>query len=185
MKRLSALLFLCVCFLSSAQAKEVSDVKLADTLTLDNQTLILNGAGERSKMFFDLYVASLYLPNKTHDTANVLSASRAVIKLNITSSMITAEKMKKAIEEGFNTATGGDIGAIQTQIDQFTAVFSDKISEGDQFTFDTSPTAGVTASKNGSVKVTINNDTFRQALLNIWLGDDPVQSSLKNDLLDN
>lgn len=184
MKQLSALLLLFTCVLSSAQAKEVSGVTLPDSLNLDNQTLVLNGAGERSKMFFDLYVASLYLPSKTHDAANVLSAPRAVIKLNIISSMITAEKMKKAIVEGFDTSTDGNVKPIQAQIDQFVAVFSDKISEGDQFTFDTSPKAGVTASKNGTVMVTINNDTFRQALLNIWLGDDPVQSSLKSDLLD-
>ncbi|WP_299495036.1 chalcone isomerase family protein [uncultured Shewanella sp.] len=184
MTRLTTLLLLSSFFISSAQAKEVSGVNLPDTLSIDNQTLLLNGAGERSKMFFDLYVASLYLPSKIHNAADVLNAPRAVIKLNIVSSMITAEKMKKAIAEGFDASTNGNVKPIQAQIDQFVAVFSDKISEGDQFTFDTSPKTGVTASKNGTVLVTINNDTFRQALLNIWLGDDPVQSSLKSDLLD-
>ncbi|WP_298768779.1 chalcone isomerase family protein [uncultured Shewanella sp.] len=184
MKKLSTLFLLSTFLISHAQAKDVAGVTLPDTLTIDNQTLVLNGAGERSKMFFDLYVASLYLPSKSHNAADVINAPRAVLKLNIISSMITAEKMQKAVKEGFDTATNGNTAPINAEIAQFTAVFSGKIAEGDQFTFDTSPTSGVIASKNGTKKVTIKNDDFRKALLNIWLGDDPVQSSLKSDLLD-
>ncbi|MGL5395016.1 MAG: chalcone isomerase family protein, partial [Shewanella sp.] len=43
-------------------AKEVSGVQVADSITLDAQTLQLNGAGVRSKFFMDLYVGSLYVP---------------------------------------------------------------------------------------------------------------------------
>ncbi|MEZ9822108.1 chalcone isomerase family protein [Shewanella sp. 10N.286.45.A1] len=165
------------------QAKEVSGVQLNDTVTLNEQNLVLNGAGVRSKFFIDLYVGSLYLPQTLDNTAAVLSADNAAVRLNITSGMITAEKMADAINEGFDDATDGNTTPIQGQIDQFMGLFSDEIVEGDQFTLLASKALGVTAYKNGVAQATIKSEAFRQALLNIWLGDAPAQKSLKKAML--
>ena len=167
----------------SLQAKEVSGVQLEDSVTLNEQTLVLNGAGVRSKFFIDLYVGSLYVPNIIDNTAAVLSADNTAVRLNITSSMITAEKMADAINEGFDDATDGNTAPIQNQIDQFMGLFSDEIIEGDQFTLLASKELGVTAFKNGTAQATITSEPFRQALLKIWLGDEPAQKSLKKAML--
>ncbi|MGL4711101.1 MAG: chalcone isomerase family protein, partial [Shewanella sp.] len=97
-------------------AKEVSGVQVAETVTLDSQTLQLNGAGVRSKFFMDLYVGSLYLPTALGDTAAIIDAPTAAIRLNMTSGMITAEKMHAAISEGFELATANNTIDIQPQI---------------------------------------------------------------------
>jgi len=147
-------------------AKEVSGVQVADSITLDAQTLQLNGAGVRSKFFMDLYVGSLYVPTPSNTTAEVINAPVAAIRLNITSGMITSEKMRDAIIEGFEYATADNTTDIQ-----------------DQFTLVANKSRGVTAYKNGQEQATIEGEMFRQALLKIWLGEKPAQTSLKEAML--
>ncbi|MGL5469680.1 MAG: chalcone isomerase family protein [Shewanella sp.] len=164
-------------------AKEVSGVQVADSITLDAQTLQLNGAGVRSKFFMDLYVGSLYVPTPSKTTAEVINAPIAAIRLNITSGMITSEKMRDAITEGFEHATADNTTDIQQQIDAFMALFKDEIKQGDQFTLVANKSRGVTAYKNGQEQATIEGEMFRQALLKIWLGEKPAQTSLKEAML--
>ncbi|QYJ79851.1 chalcone isomerase family protein [Shewanella acanthi] len=165
------------------QAIEVSGVQIADKITLQEQPLTLNGAGIRSKFFMDLYVGSLYVPTHMKTTAEVIDAPIAAIRLNITSGLITSEKMHDAIIEGFEAATADNTTDIQSQIDAFMALFKDEIKLGDQFTFVASKAQGVTAYKNGQEQATIEGEMFRQALLKIWLGEKPAQKSLKEAML--
>lgn len=167
----------------SLQAKEISGVELNKTLILNEQPLVLNGAGVRSKFFIDLYVGSLYVPTLLDNTAAVLAADTVAVRLNITSGMITADKMKDAISEGFDDATDGSTAGIQAEIAQFMGLFNAEILDGDQFTLLASKGVGVTAFKNGEVQATIAGEVFRQALLKIWLGDEPAQNSLKEAML--
>lgn len=60
-------------------AKEVSGVQVADSITLDAQTLQLNGVGVRSKFFMDLYVGSLYVPTHSNTTAEVIKDRKSVV----------------------------------------------------------------------------------------------------------
>ncbi|NOX76798.1 MAG: chalcone isomerase, partial [Gammaproteobacteria bacterium] len=48
-------------------ALEVAKVNIPEQIKLADTTLTLNGAGIRSKFFFDIYVGALYLPQKTRD----------------------------------------------------------------------------------------------------------------------
>ena len=184
MKLLSTLTLATALFLPNIScAKDISGIQVADTMVLENQSLQLNGAGVRSKFFMDLYVGSLYVPSQISSTVAVLEAPVAAIRLNITSSMITSEKMRDAITEGFEHATADNTADIQPQIDAFMALFNEEIKEGDQFTLVANKTRGVTAYKNGQEQATIEGEMFRQALLKIWLGDKPAQKSLKEAML--
>lgn len=166
-----------------AQAKTVSGIELADDLTIAEQQLSLNGAGVRSKFFMDLYVGSLYVPEPATNLDQVLAQPLAVIRLNITSGMITSDKMTDAIVEGFEAATDDNTAPIQANIDEFMGLFTEEVSKGDQFTFVTHKGAGVTSFKNDEEQATIEGEVFRQALIKIWLGDDPAQKSLRKDML--
>ena len=168
---------------SQVSAREISDVDVAEVIVINDSQLQLNGAGVRSKFFIDLYVGSLYLTAPSADLASVISAKKSAVRLNITSGMITSDKMRDAIIEGFDDATDGKTQDIQAQIDAFMALFSDEIKEGDQFTLVTSKANGVIAYKNGVAQDTIEGEAFRQALLKIWLGDSPAQNSLKKAML--
>ncbi len=53
--------FISFVFLSfSVSAVELGGIEMPDSLQVDGQELLLNGAGIRSKFVFDLYVIGLY-----------------------------------------------------------------------------------------------------------------------------
>ncbi|MGB0893852.1 MAG: chalcone isomerase family protein [Parashewanella sp.] len=184
MKQLIKFVFLSLLLIApTISAKTISDVNVSETINISNQKLILNGAGVRSKFFFDLYVGSLYLPKSTTDANTAIDSDVAAIRLNITSGMITPEKMQEAVAEGFEHATHKNIAPIQTQIDEFIDLFGSGIKEGDQFTFVSHKNVGITAYKNGKQLANIKGEGFRKALFQIWLGDKPAQKSLKKKML--
>ncbi|WP_163930537.1 chalcone isomerase family protein [Paraferrimonas sp. SM1919] len=167
-----------------SHAITVSDVELKDNITIENQSLALNGAGIREKLWIDLYVGSLYTAQKTDSAQAVIAGQQlSAIRLNIVSGMITSEKMSNAVIEGFENAMAGDYSSINTQVEQFLGLFSEEIVEGDQFTFISKPGVGITSLKNGKELATIEGEDFRQAVLKIWLGDEPAQESLKEAML--
>lgn len=168
---------------ANVHAITVSGVQIPEQITLSQQEFKLNGAGVRSKFFIDLYVGSLYLTTTSSDAASIIDAEKSIIRLNITSGMITADKMRDAINEGFDDATEGNMALIQPEINTFMALFSEEIKASDQFTLVTSKSSGVTAYKNGVAQATIKGEKFRQALLKIWLGNEPAQNSLKKNML--
>ncbi len=178
------IVFVLVMLSFSLHALEVEGVKLPDTMQLGESKLVLNGAGTRSKFFIDLYVGSLYLQKKNNVSNDVINAEeKMVIRLDITSSMISSEKMTKATLEGFENATNDNISPIKTEIDKFMSAFSEEIKEGDTFGFAYVPTEGVVVTKNGTIKETISSKPFKRALFGIWLSDDPAQDSLKEKML--
>ncbi|WP_019026849.1 chalcone isomerase family protein [Colwellia piezophila] len=172
-------------------AKTVADVEISPSITFGDKTLLVQGAGVRSKFFIDLYVASFFSEDDIKSKEGIDTASQEIIKgkkisairLNIVSGLITSEKMLASIEQSFDVATHGDTTAIDVYIAEFTAVFEQAITKQDQFTFISEPGVGVHVLKNNQPLSSITNDAFRQALLSIWLGTNSVDDDLKSDML--
>lgn len=162
-------------------AMTVEGVDVPDTYSYEGEKLTLTGAGSRSKWFMDLYVAGLYLSSAETESAKAIieSDEPQAITLNITSGMITSERMRDATLDGFDAATEGDTSAIQDDIDRFMAVFEEKIEEGDQFDLVYIPEEGVSVLKNGQHKDTLGDLAFKRALFGIWLSENPVDKDLK------
>ena len=183
MKRLMAILILTMVVGVSSMGMVVQDVNLKDTITQNNVELQLNGAGVRTKYFLKLYVGSLYLPEKTKDgNAIVMSKEPMSIKLNIISKMITAEKLKQALKEGFETVEPAKLKRIEKEVEEFNGVFTDEIQLGDIYSFD-AENGVVVVSRNGKHLITIDNQEFKEALFGIWLGDKAVDKDLKKGML--
>jgi len=165
----------------------VSDVDVPGTLTVSDNELVLNGAGQRSRWFMNLYVGSLYLPETSDDAAAIVAADEPMaITLHITSGMINSERMTSATEEGFENATNGNTAPIQEYIDQFMGVFEEEINEGDVFNIAYVPDNGILVYKNGEQTGSVNGGmAFKEAVFGIWLSDKPAQDSLKKAMLGN
>lgn len=149
--------------------------------TFAGQALNLNGKGIRTKLMFNLYTAGLYLQEKNTDAALILAAAQPMaMRLEITSGMITSQKMEEAVREGFKKSTSDP--NIQPRIEQLITVFKEEIKEGDLYDFVYKPT-NVVIIKNGKQTATIAGADFKQAFYGIWLGENPVQASLKKALL--
>lgn len=182
------LLFLLALFLAIpvSHAATANGVDIPDTLASADGELVLNGSGLRKKMFLKLYVGSLYLKNPSTDANVVITADEPMaIRLDITSKLITAEKMEKATREGFEKATAGDTSSISEEIDQFIGVFRSGVAEGDSFVMRYQPGSGTAISKNGADSGTVAGLKFKQALFGIWLSNNPVQKNLKASMLGN
>lgn len=175
------LLMTTTCFVHAENSVQA----LPDGLDLEGEPLILNGQGTRTKFFLNLYEAGLYLKEKSRDAAAIVAAEKPMaIRLHITSSMITSEKMEKATLEGFVKSTGGDTEPIRDEIDSFVAIFREEIKEGDIYDMVYRPGADVTVIlKNNDQAAVISGPSFKKALFGIWLSSDPVQESLKKGLL--
>lgn len=180
MKKLATLTAAMLMSFSVSAAKDVSGVSIPDSVSINGSALNYQGAGVRSKFFIDLYVGSLFTQSGA-DAVNGKGAS--AIRLNIISDLITSEKMVNAINEGFESATNGNTAPIQAEISEFINLFSAPIAEGDQFTLLSKPGEGLVTYKNDVQLASIENDVFRQAVLNIWLGDEPADDDLKEAML--
>lgn len=145
------------------------------------QSLTLNGKGVRTKLLFTLYTAGLYLQEKRTDAAAILAAEKPMaMRLEILSSLITSEKMEEAVRDGFKQSSSDP--NLQARIEQLIKVFKEPIKQGDIYDFVYRP-GTLTIIKNGKNAASIPGADFKQAFFGIWLGNRPVQTSLKTALL--
>jgi hypothetical protein len=169
--------------IASAQT-EVAGVNLPNTESYQGQTLILNGAGVREKLWIDLYAGGLYLSKKSSDAAAIVSANEPMsIKLHIVSKLITSEKMMDAVNEGFKNSTGGNTKALASKIEKFQSFFMEEIKKNDVFDIVYMPAQGVVVYKNNKELGVIEGMDFKKALFGIWLSNRPADDDLKEAML--
>ena len=184
MKILIAILL--VCLSMQVAALEVEGVKLDDKVQLGNVTLQLNGAGLRTKFFFDIYVAALYLPKREASAEAVIADQHehrmALYILHSLSSKKLYGAFTEAIEANHSQA---EMAALDAQLKQMEQIFNsvDGVKPGDVIALDFLPVSGTQISINGIVRGTIAGAEFNRALLKIWLGNKPVQEDIKKGLL--
>lgn len=184
MKRLIA--FLLLCLSTSASAVELAGVRLADSVQVGSRDLQLNGAGVRSRFFFDLYITALYLPGKSTSFAAVLAdggEKRIALHLLVG---ISADHLYSALKNAIAANhTPAELGALEGSLKEFAAIFRtiDEINKGDVVTLDYLPGSGTRVGVNGAAKGTVGGAPFYGALLKVWLGDKPAQADLKQKLL--
>ena len=169
---------------TNIHSADFGDVKIPDTLLAGKEKLVLNGAGYRTKFYMKIYIGALYLSKKSSDQNEIINADKPMaIKLHIVSGMISSKKMIKAVNAGFENATGNNTAPIDKEIKQMLAIFQEQIEVGDVYDLVYIPGQGVLASKNGKSKGTIKGLTFKKALFGIWFCDRPADKYLKKSML--
>lgn len=166
-------------------ATEISGVMVNDTLqTEDGTTLQLNGAGVRSKLFMDIYIAELYMEKPSASAAAVIGdKGKKRIVMHFLYSEVAKDKLVDAWNEGFKeNNSAGDLAKLQERIQQFNNLFVD-VKKGDVIILDYAPATGTVVTIKGQKKGTIAGADFNEALLKIWLGEKPVNAGLKEKML--
>jgi len=170
----------------SAQAQlEVNGVTVPRKIEFQNKTLQLNGAGGRSKMWLEVYVQALYLSQLSQDPKFIIdSDTEMAIRIEITSSMVSSNKLTKAMNTGFEKSAGSNLEELRPRIEQLKSYLSDVITEKDVFVLAYNPLdQTINVSKNEVLKGKISGFDFKKALFGIWLSDKPVDETLKKHLL--
>lgn len=181
MKRFVFATWLCL-FCALAPAAELSGVFVADEIkTADGQSLVLNGVGLREKLWVDVYVGSLYLPSKSGNVAEILSKpGHWRVQLDFVYKEVSREKLLKGWREGFEKNQSSEtLKQLQSRIDEFYGYFDTNAVKKDQYIFDYLPAQGTRISKNQQQLGLIPGEDFKNALLEIWLGNYPADKKLK------
>ena len=170
-----------------ALAAEVAGVKVDERIKLESSELVLNGAGLRTKAFFKVYVAGLYLAEKKTSASDVLvvpGPKRVSMRLMRD---LSAKQLVDALEEGIrDNAPAAERDSLKDRVADLSALMSSLQSakEGDVIALDWVPATGTRIVLNGAARgKPIHGEDFYRALLRIWLGDDPVSKDLKKALL--
>lgn len=186
MRKLLIALLLCAASLAHA-ATEVSGVKFADKLKLGAVELQLNGAGQRSRLFFKVYAIGLYLQEKRTTVADVLALKGQKRLHIVTLRELTAEQFAGALVEGMQkNHSDAEMAPLKARIEDFNAAMLavKKTAEGSVVDIDWLPESGTRLIVGGIQQgKDIPGEDFYNALLAIWLGPKPAQDDLKEALL--
>jgi len=182
-------IILCISLLlypSTIWALDIEGVQLPNQVEIDGITLPLNGAGIRTKFFFDIYVGALYLTHTTKNaTAILANPNPARITMNILYSEVDKEKLRKGWIKGFQKNQQKDtFAALKDRLQRFNAMFTD-LRKGDQVIFDFLSDGTTSVNIKGKQLGKLAGIDFQRALLSVWLGDKPADSDLKQAMLHN
>lgn len=183
MRRWTSLLLGLLMVVPMASAGELSGVDLDDQVTVGDAQLILNGMGLRKKAVFKVYVAGLYLEEKSQEPSAILASdSPKMVVMHFLTGKATKKKMDAAWQEGFEANSPTEYASLSPQVKEFADFFGD-MKDGDRIVLTIIPGSGTTATLNDKKVGAIEGDAFGRALLGVWLGDHPPSDDLKAGLL--
>ena len=170
----------------SLHARDVAGIDVAENISFSEQStkLKLNGVGIRTKFIFDIYIGSLYLGKKSNNPKEIYTMhGEKRISMHILYDEIGKPKLIDGWNAGFeNNLSSNDLSRFKQQIDQFNSLFV-TVQKGDVIHLDFTPTTGTHVVINDKIMGLVEGDAFFSALLKIWLGNEPVDSDLKEAML--
>ncbi|MFZ6771172.1 chalcone isomerase family protein [Undibacterium sp. SXout7W] len=166
-----------------SNAAEIGGVKIDDTAQVANQTLKLNGAGIRYKVFFKVYVAALYLAEQKNSAPEILALPGAKRVSLVILRDLRSEELGQRFMDGIKK--NADLNERTKLVDSMLAFGQNfallpDMKKGDIINMDWIPGSGATAFYNGKkFGSPIQDPLFYSALLKIWIGHSPVDDKLK------
>ena len=173
MRLAAAALALLLC--TAAWATEIEGIKLPKQVQSGGggPPLILNGAGVRVRVVFKVYVAALYLPERSGDAEAILRGAHALRFVMHILRDLTIEQVKASMSDAMReTLTPDERQPLEARMTRFNAIFSTmrEIKDGTRITLDYAPATGTIVSINNEEKDRIPGADFHTALMRVWLG---------------
>ena len=155
-----------------------------DQIEYQGSTMTKNGQGTRIIFFMKVYEGSLYLETKSANAPDIINLDAPMaIRIDVSSQMVTADAMKKALSEGLAKSTGNNTDSIIKEINQLSSSFDTAVSTGDYYEFIYLPEMGTHVLKNSELVELIKGIDFKKAFFGIFLSDNPIQKNLKKAML--
>jgi len=156
----------------TATAMTVAGVKVNDSTTVNGQTLVLNGAGVRKKLFIKVYAGVLYLPAKQSDAAAILAADTPREMVMHFVFNVGKGKIAEAWEEGLEANTPNAPAEVKNAFKTLSSWMED-MKDGQSIVLTYVPGTGTTVTANGKVKGTLPGKATADAILATWIGPKP------------
>jgi long-chain acyl-CoA synthetase len=171
-----------------AGAAELDGVQLEDEVRVDGHRLLLNGAGVRTRYFFKVYVAGLYLAQRTASADAALAAAGAKRIVMVMRRAASADQFCQSVDAGLRANNGeAQLAAVRPQTEALYRMIRARgaAHEGMKIVLDYAPSARATTvyADGRALGPPVAGEAFFRALLRIWLGERPVQADLKERLL--
>lgn len=183
----SALLLTCAVALPASAAIDVNGYKFDDTARVGGKDLKLNGAGMRTKVIIKVYAAGLYLTDKKTTMAEIAAIDGPRRVTIMMARDVSSDSFGSAFMEGLtDNTTSAERSTMATQVTKFGEMFASVpgLKKGDTLHIDWLPGVGTQCELNGKKLGEVVPDVaFYNAILRIWLGDKPVDRSLKPAML--
>ncbi|MBC7701632.1 chalcone isomerase family protein [Aquabacterium sp.] len=169
------------------QAMDVAGVQMEDTAKVGGKDLVLSNAGVRIKVLFKVYALGIYLNEKKSTVADILGAPGPKRFKLVMMRDVSGEEFGSSFMGAINKNLDKDEKSkFVNQLLKFGEMFETigALKKGDVILSDWVPGTGTVLLLNGKPIVEPLPDAqFYSALLKIWLGDKPVDTSLKPVLL--
>ncbi len=161
-----------MCFACAGMAANLDGVDFPDTIQAGSQALVLNGLGQRlaTMLKVRVYVAGLYLPQKSSDADGIIRSGgpkRVVLKFERD---ISAKQSREAWEESLKKI-GSGFPNIADRIPRLLEAMSD-MKKGDETVYSFTDDK-VEIFSRGELKATIRGRDFSEALFTVWLKNPP------------
>lgn len=152
-----------------------------ETVTVNETTLQRVGTGSFSWMFFKVYDGAYYQDAQNPRQPPLDNvAKRLVLQYH---RKLTAEQFRKSgngfLEKNLDPQT---LDSLRDRLRKLNDAYKD-VQKGDRYALTYLPGHGTTLALNGQPLVTIKGQDFARAYFSIWLGEDPVKASFRDQLL--
>ena len=172
---------------AGAGAAEVAGVIVPDTVKLGGADLLLNGAGIRPRVVFQVYVGALYVVERKKAAADLIGqrGPKRIVLYMLRD--LSSEQFGGALNDGLAAnLTDGERQRFAVQLAELKATMEavGSAREKSVVTIDFLPDIGVRVAVDGAQRgKNIGDEDFYRALMKIWLGDKPADDSLKAAML--
>lgn len=171
---------------TGAWAAETNGIKFDDNMTVGGKPLVLNGLGVRHKVV-KVYAVGLYLTEKKGDTAGVLALTGPKRFRIVSMREMTSEELGQAFLTGINkNLDKEEKSKYVSQLVKFGELFNEVEGgkKGDVILGDYIPGTGTVITFNGKqLGQPLPDIGFFNAILRIWIGNNPADPTLKPLLL--
>ena len=168
--------------LLDVSAATLAGVSLPDTAQVGSTRLVLNGLGLRKKFVVKVYVAGLYLEQKSSDAEAILGAEAPKRIVMHFLHGASKKQIADAFDESLTTNAPNATKTMRADVDRLLAAL-EPVNEGSQMVFTYLPGRGTTLTIDGRDKLTIAAPAFGPAIMSVWLGPKPPNADLKTGLL--
>ena len=172
---------------NAATAVTVEDQTFPGEARVAGTPLQLNGVGLRAAFIYKVYLAGLYLPSRAATGAAAIAEpgpKRLQVRLLMDG---PSDEFAKAFTGGIAKRTPADqVAAMKDRIDAFDRTLRSvgKVRKGDVVDLDYTPAAGLTMAVNGKpYGAPVPGADLYAALLNIFVGERPVDAKMKAGML--
>ena len=168
----------------SAGAQTLAGVTPADSVKVSGQTLVLNGAGARKKMFVTVYVGALYLTSKQTSAQAILASDTPRRMVMHFVYNVDRGKMADAWQDGLAANTPNASTEVRGAFTTLSSWMED-IPAGNEIVLTYVPGRGTSVQVNGTIKGLLpGGKPVADAILATWIGPKPGPGeAFKNAIL--